>query len=135
MPHQVGKSATMTPGERCRNTNLQRLDPIIEELFDKFQDVFSENLDGGKTMQVPMDIVLDEKVADKYRGRYSTSVRKPPICLEKAAAKLMDELIQGGIIAKCVGPGKGPLCNEGRRYKSKTGHRLLPRSKPQLKKG
>ena len=48
--------STLTPAERCRNTNLQRLDPVIEELFDKFQDVFSENLDGGKTMQVPMTL-------------------------------------------------------------------------------
>ena len=66
--------ATMTPGERYRNTNF-RLDASIEELFDKFQDVFAENLDGGKTMKVPMDIILDEVIADIYRGKYSTSVK------------------------------------------------------------
>ena len=89
----------MTPGERCRNTNF-RLDPTIERIFDKFQDVFAENLDGGNTMQVPMDIILNEEIASKYRGRYSTSVRKPPISMEKAAAELMEELIAGGIIAR-----------------------------------
>ena len=47
---------------------------------------------------------MDEEIASKYRGRYSTSVRKPPICMEKAAAHLMDELIAGVIIARCVGP-------------------------------
>ena len=57
--------ATLTPEQRCRNTKLQRLDPAIEKLFDRYQEVFSENLDGGKTMQIPMDIVLGERIADK----------------------------------------------------------------------
>ena len=50
-------------------------------------------------MKVPMDITLDEEIAKRYSGRYSKSVRKPAICMEKAAEKLMDEFIAGEIIA------------------------------------
>ena len=52
----------MTSEERCRNTSYQ-LDSRIEETFDKFVDVFAEDLAGGKTMKVPMDITLDEEIA------------------------------------------------------------------------
>ena len=97
--------ATMTAEERCRRScSSGNLHPELKLIFDKYKGVFSEDLSNGRRMNVPMDIRLDEDMARKYRGHYSTSVRKPPICMEGAAAKLMDELLAAGIIARCEGP-------------------------------
>ena len=93
----------MTDEERCRMSSDSRgVHPEIDKIFDKYGDVFSENLTFGKSMHVPMDIELDEDLARRYKGHYSTYVRKPPICMEKAAAKLVNELVEGGIVKECT---------------------------------
>ena len=55
-------------------------------------------------MERPMDIELDEEVAKYKRGRYGTDARRPPICMEKPAKELMEELEDVKIIQKCEGP-------------------------------
>ena len=97
------KRATMTNKERCRmSSDSHDIHPEINKVFDKYEDVFSENLTFGKSMRVPMEIELDEDIARKYRGHYTTHVRRPPICMENAAAKLVNELVEGGIIKECT---------------------------------
>lgn len=59
--------ATMTPDERCRNTSNSSMDSRIEEIFDKYMDVFAEDLASGKTMKVPMVIKLDENIAKNIK--------------------------------------------------------------------
>ena len=38
------------------------------------------------------------------RGKYGTDARRPPRCMEKAAADLMKELEETGIVSNCNGP-------------------------------
>jgi len=93
--------ATMTTEDRARNT---RLHPKIEAVFEEFDEVFAEDLRGGRHMEREMDIVLDEDIAKYKRGHYGTDARRPPICMEQAANDLIDELEEVNIIAKCEGP-------------------------------
>ena len=92
----------MTTKERTRVT---RFAPEIDAVFEKFTDVFAEDLAGGKHLLKALDIKLNKEVASGMRGNYPTNACQPPICMEKQAAILMKELEETGIIAKCGGPG------------------------------
>ena len=55
-------------------------------------------------MNEKMDIKLNKEIAENMKGRFGADARRPPRCMEKAAAELMKELEEGGIVAKCEGP-------------------------------
>ena len=93
--------ASMMTEDRAKTT---RIHPKIDAIFEEFDEVFVEDLRGGRHMEREMDIVLDEEIAKHKRGRYGTDARRPPICMEKAAADLIDKLEEVKIIAKCEGP-------------------------------